>query len=113
MENCSFSKVHCGGAGLCLQRGGGDGKRAARGQFHFFCDFKTGKNRLAQAQFFAGRELRDLARCRCSRGSGSNAIPSSSVKRKRRLRRLRGVSFFLARDAHLKLRRHRVMVENV
>ena len=34
-------------------------------------------------------------------------------QRKRRLRRLRGIGFFLAGDAHLKLRRHRMMIEDV
>ena len=97
---------------LRLQCGGGDGKCAARGELHFFCDFKAGKNRLAQTQCFAGRKL-------CDPGNLAVRAKPAQVRFqfvrqcKRRLRRLRGVGFFLAGDAHLKLRRHRMMVENM
>ena len=69
------SKVHCGWRRLCFQRGGGDGKRAARGQLHLFGDFKAGKNRFAHAQCFAGRKLRDLGNVAVRAETAQDAIP--------------------------------------
>src|ERR1019366_3557216 len=97
---------------LRLQCSSANGKRAVRGEFHLLCDFETGKNRFAQTQFFAGRKLCDLGNV-AVRAEAAQVRLQFVRQRKRRLRGLRRVSFFLIRDAHLKLRRHRVMIEDV
>ncbi len=97
---------------LMFQGRGRHRKRAARGELHFSRAVEAREHRFAQAQFFAGRELRDLADL-AVRAEAAQLGFQFVHQRERRLRGLRGVNFFPARDAHLKLRRHRVVVENV
>ena len=83
-----------------------------RGQLHFPGEGEAGEDRFTHARRFAGRKLRDAGDVTV-RAKTAQLRFQLVGQRERRRRRLRGVGFFLVGDAHLKLRRHRVMVENV
>ena len=97
---------------LGFQRGGSHGKRTVRHNLQLLCNLETGENRFAQAQLFSNHKLGNLGNVTI-RAEAAQERFQLVRQRKRRLRRLRRVAFLGIRDAHLKLRRHRTMAEDV